>query len=99
MTFSSKLFLSISFLLLYSNGSALVYFVYIWQIGYFNGSILLSFLSLFGVVLASIADDNGGIGKFYIRYCFYGNLVVATSPLYYIVISKEVIPKIITLFL
>ncbi len=84
MKFES-IYLFISLFLLIFNGTAFGFIFYQERLGEIFGLILFVGTSLFGALLASIADEDKT--TFYSRLFFYGNVTVTLLPIYYLGIS------------
>lgn len=83
---SSTIFLFISFIFLFFNGSAISFIFFQVRLGEAFGIALFCGTSLFGALLASIAYEKNS--SYYSRLFFYSNLVVTFLPFYYYGVSN-----------
>ncbi|MEK5443583.1 MULTISPECIES: hypothetical protein [unclassified Fredinandcohnia] len=95
MSIIPRIFLIMSFFLLFINGSALGFILYNERFNTLFGNGFFIFTCLVGAVFASIAEEPGSTKRFYCRYCFYGNLLVIVFPLYFHWVADSVFPVLI----
>ncbi|WP_099354099.1 hypothetical protein [Fredinandcohnia onubensis] len=100
MSIIPKIFLIMSFALLFLNGSALGFILFTERFNSLFGYGFFIFTCLVGAVFASIAEEPGSTTKrFYCRYCLYGNLLVIVFPLYFHWVADSIFPVLIDTFL
>ncbi|WP_077617398.1 hypothetical protein [Bacillus sinesaloumensis] len=99
MSIIPTFFLSMSFFLLFFNGSALGFILFNERFDSLFGYGFFIFTCLVGAVFASIAEEPGTAKKFYCRYCLYGNLLVVFFPLYFHWVSDFIFPRLVEMFL
>lgn len=83
---SSTIFLFISFIFLFLNGSAISFIFFQVRLGEAFGIVLFCGTSLFGALLASIAYEKNS--SYYSRLFFYSHLIITLLPFYYYGVSK-----------
>ncbi|MCC3358649.1 hypothetical protein [Bacillus sp. REN16] len=99
MSIIPRIFLFLSFILLFLNGTALGFILYNLRFDTLFGYVFFVFTSLVGAVFASIAEESGTTKAFYCRYCLYGNLLIIVFPLYFHWVAHSIFPKLIDIIL